>query len=112
MAFSTKISFVPRDAGEKSMSFDMVDYGLDNGSVLNVKDSFNSKLLNYREINNYYFDFVSVLTIEEFLEFHKIHCKHGDREKVLNQFLSKDIKTVQYSWVIIEVYEWESGLDE
>ena len=39
--FSSKISFVPRDNGEKSISFDMVDYGLDSilVSCLRNKDN-------------------------------------------------------------------------
>ena len=77
MAFSTKISFVPRDNGQRSVSFDEVDYGLvPLGRGMNeMKDNIlnNFKSLNFREINsNGYYDYVSVLTIEEFLDFHKV----------------------------------------
>lgn len=115
MAFSTKISFVPRDSGEKSVSFDEVDYGLvplGNGFV-EMKDNIlnNFKSFNFREISDFYTDFVAVLETKEFLHFHEIHHKCHFEEQPLKKFISEDINLVQYNWVVIEVYEWESGLD-
>ena len=114
MAFSTKISFVPRDTGEKSVSFNEVDYGLvpfGHGFTEMKENIFNNfQSLNFREIKNYYFDFVSVQTIEEFLDFHNTHLKsfHGDQD--LKWFIINELPKIRYNWVVIEVYEWESGL--
>lgn len=111
MAFSSKITFVPRDNGEKSISFNEVDYRLvPLGKVMSVitENLFNKlKSLNFREINNHYIDFVSVLTIEEFLDFHKNN--HQDSDQNVERFIQNDIQKIRYNWVIIEVYEWESG---
>jgi hypothetical protein len=115
MTFSTKVSFVPRDNGEKSVSFNEIDYGLVpyGKGFLEMKDNIlnNFKFLNFREINNYYFDYVTVLSIEEFIDFHKLHHKQSFISQELNQFISVKLPVVRFNWVVIEVYEWESGLD-
>jgi hypothetical protein len=115
MAFSTKITFVPRDSGEKSVSFDGVHYGLDNIMKelvhTETKDLVIFKCLTFREIGQFYYDYVTTLNFEEFLEFHPIHHKPSYLPNRLNEFLEKEVKKTRYNWVIIEVYEWESGLD-
>ena len=73
MAFSVKISFVPRDNGKESYSFDIVDYGLlpIGGGIQRINDNLNNnfKTLNFREIySDGYYDFVTVLTIDEFIK--------------------------------------------
>ena len=114
-AFSTKISFVPRDSGVKSISFDIVDYGLipfaeDVTSIKkNLIDS-NSNNLHFRMIDDYYTDFVTVLKWEEFIEFHKKHTTDANNESI-NSFMDTYNGKVRYNWVIIEIYEWESGLE-
>jgi len=112
--FSTKISFVPRDSGVKSVSFDLVDYGLVlSGIITNIKENLQDKFehLNFRVINNHYYDFVSVLEWEEFLEFHKKYQTDGFSNDDINSFMKKYNDKVIYNWVVIEIYEWESGLD-
>lgn len=115
MAFSTKISFVPRDSGQKSVSFNEVEYGLVplGRGMTEMADNIlnNFKSLHFREINNYYSDYVSVVTIDEFLDFHKLHHKTHIGEQELIEFLHTGLQKVRYNWVIIEVYEWESGSD-
>jgi hypothetical protein len=114
MAFSTKVTFVPRDSGEKSVSFDMVDYGLDNIPYKHVRTKTKGivqfESLIFREIGAYYFDYVATLNFEEYLEFHPIHHKTSYLPNTLNEFLEKEVEKIRYNWVIIEVYEWESGL--
>jgi hypothetical protein len=114
MSFSTKISFVPRDSGEKSISFDNVEYGLVplGRSIIELKEIIFNKThsLNFREINsNGYYDYVSVQSIDEFLDFHKLNIQEKSFRIVeLEQFISNELKKVRYNWVIIEVYEYES----
>jgi len=73
MSFSTKISFVPRDNGERAVCFDNVDFGFIpisygfNGMVNNLNENF--KLLNFRQINSGFIDFVTTLNNEEVLSF-------------------------------------------
>jgi len=112
MAFSTKITFVPRDNGEKSISFDNVDYGITG--CYSVFDTVESKFkfLNFRTINSDgYYDFVSILSYDEFMEFHKNYRKTEEDfiGKELSNFLTKE--KLRYNWVIIELYEWETGMD-
>jgi hypothetical protein len=114
MAFSVKISFVPGDSGKECYSFDLVDYGLIpiGGDIQCIKDNFynNFKTLNFREIYaDGYYDFVSVLTMDEFMYFHNAHQKDGDRQ--VNEFILHGMQKIKYSWVIIVIYEWESGLN-
>ncbi|HCY75964.1 MAG TPA: hypothetical protein DHV28_08575 [Ignavibacteriales bacterium] len=111
MAFSTKVTFVPRDSETPSLSYDMVDYGLNPNVKGFPKWELNGfvdfKSLHFRVLSSgTYIDFVSVLSFEEFLVFIKEH-KLG---KTLTQFSLTDLKKVRYNWVIIEVYEWESGM--
>jgi hypothetical protein len=115
MAFTTKVTFVPRDSGEKSVSFDMVNYGLDN--ILHEHTQTETpgivlfESLTFREIGSHYFDYVATVDFEEFLAYHPIHHKPSYLPNHLNDFLEKEVNKVRYNWVIIEVYEWESGMN-
>lgn len=112
--FSTKISLVPRDSGKESLTFDSVNYGLvPNGNINQVEENLttNYSYLNFRKIGNYYYDFVSVLNWEEFQEFHQRNNKDDFRNEQISSFMEHYKDDVRYNWVIIEVYEWESGLD-
>jgi hypothetical protein len=111
MAFSTKISFVPRDSGTPTLSFDMVDYGMNpygKGFPDWIGKGFvDFKSLHFRIINSgAYLDFVSVMSFEEFLVFNNENMLG----KAYTQFSMDDLKKARYNWVIIEIYEWETGL--
>ena len=114
MAFSTKISFVPRDNGEKSVSFDNVNYDLPIPLYNTTKLDIDFPFLNFRNIySNGYLDYVAVLTLEEFLILHNSNYipnipSTGDVKLI--EFLSTTIYNTKYNWVLINIYEWESGL--
>ena len=116
MAFNTKVTFVPRDSGEKSVSFDLVNYGLNNILKEHIHTETNGivlfETLAFREIGTHYFDYVATLDFEEFLEFHQIHHKSTSNSNLLNKFIEKDALKIRYNWVLIVVYEWESYLPE
>jgi len=116
MAFSTKISFVPRDSGEMSISFDNVNYGITGFSTdvfKSVKNEF--AFLNFKEFySGAYYDFVAVLSFEEFIDFHKKYYKANPSHHLteeLEKFLYITASKIRYNWVLIVVYEWEIGLD-
>jgi len=118
MAFSTKITFVPCDNKESSVTFDEVDYGLVPlaSGILEMKANMrnNFKSLNFKETNDGYIDFVSEVSevsVDEFLKFHEIHYKNSPFDKNFQHFLLNDIHTGRYNLVVITVYEWESGMD-
>jgi hypothetical protein len=115
MAFSTKITFEPCDNKESSVTFDEVDYGLVPlaSGFLKMKDIIlnNFKSLNFKETNDGYIDFVSEISVDEFLKFHEIHYKNSPFDKNFQQFLLNDIQSGRYNLVVITVYEWESGLE-
>lgn len=115
MAFSTKITFVPSCSNENPVTFDMVDYGLVplGGGFLEMKDNIlnNFKSLIFKETNDGYIDFVSEVSVDEFLKFHEIHYKNSHFNKNLHHFMLNDIHSRRYNLVVITVYEWESGLD-
>ena len=115
MAFSTKITFVPRDNGEKVICFDGVDYGLDptdrDFPDWHQKDFMDYKNLHFRIVGDYYVDFAAVLNFEEFLQFHALHYKEENWDTSVSKFLHNKGKQKVFSWVIVEIYEWESGLD-
>lgn len=114
MAFSTKVIFVPRDNRVPSVSIDNVNYGLPGNT--NIFDSVKNEyaFLNFREIwSSGYYDFVATLTFEEFVDFHKKYYKDETRYNTdqIEKFLSSIPPTMRYNWVLVVVYEWESGLD-
>lgn len=117
MTFSTKITFVPRDNGEKSLSFDPVDVGLipTGKGLLGIKENIfqNFKPLHFREIiTQGGYDCVSTLTFEEFEDFYKSNLRtYSTNNPQLTQFLITQSGRIRYNWVIIEVYEWESQMD-
>jgi hypothetical protein len=117
MSFSTKITFVPKDTDVKSVSFNGVDIGLvPIGGGMDVMKNVlfeRFKSLHFRQILSLDgIDFVSTLTIEEFEYFYNEHVnKSSNSIQDLNQFIITKIGKTRYNWVIIEVYEWESGLE-
>ena len=115
MAFSTKVTFVPSDDKESPVTFDEVDYGLVplSSGFLEMENNIlnNFKSLNFKEINDYYFDFISELSVADFLKFHEIHYKNSPFHQNFHHFLLNDIFSGRYNKVVITVYEWESGMD-
>ena len=113
MSFSTKISFVPRDNGERAVCFDNVEFGFIpialgyHGMVDNLNENF--KQLNFRMINSYYIDFVTTLSNEEVLAFLTSSPEILDKNRILKDFIQKDFEKIQYNWAVIQIYEWESG---
>lgn len=109
MSFSTKITFVPRDNEEKSVSFDHVNIGVgtsfDMGKLLSEK----FKSLTFREIlSDVYYDYVSILTFEEFQTFYESNLNTNILpETEMKRFELTRSGQVRYNWVIIEVYEWD-----
>jgi len=114
MSFSTKFSFVPLDSGIPSISFDRLDYGFvplsSNIRVIEENLNTNFKHLNFRKIGDYYYDFVTVLSWEEFLDFHSKIGNDNLISQDISSFITNYKEEVRYNWVVIEVYEWESGL--
>jgi hypothetical protein len=113
MAFSTKITFILSNSNDNSVTFNNVDYGfvpLGRGFLAMIENLLeNFKFLNFREINEYYIDFVSEVSFEDFLKFHKEHYKHSPFDKDFHHFLSSNIQLDRYKLVHFTVYEWESG---
>ena len=111
MSFSTKITFVPRDNGEKSVSFNGIYFGLgtDYTSIIkNLENKF--KELSFRNLNetSSYEDFVTVLSINEFKKFYK-NLDSNDFYNYLNldldNYMNNNESEVRYNWVIIEINE-------
>lgn len=110
MSYVTKISFVPRDSGRVTTSFENVDYGFGNNVVeikLNILERFKS--YHFREINETgsYFDFVTVLTIDEFFDFHSkflIPSQINNSESI-DEFVKSIDDTIRFNWVIVEIFE-------
>ncbi len=110
MSFKTKISFVPRDSGTPSISFESVNYGFGNfysDIKNNLKTTF--KRYKFRELNETgsYTDFICLLSIEEFTKF---HFQFFDKttmfgDKSINEFLITKVPNTRYNWVIIEINE-------
>ena len=115
MAFSTKITFSPRDNSKKSISFDSVDYGLDPQDpkfpTWHQKSSIDYKSLHFKIVRNYYVDFETEVSLEEFIRFHKAHHIKNAWDHNLVDFLKSKNLEALYKMVHIEVYEWESGFD-
>ena len=113
MAFSTKITFLPCLPDENPVAFNDVDYGLIplGRGYQDMRDNIlnNFKYLNFREINDYYIDFISELSVNEFLKFHKNYYRNSFTDQDFHRFLTNDIHSGRYNKVIINVYEWESG---
>ena len=113
MSFSTKISFVPRDSGEKTVCFDNVDFGFIpisygfNGMVNNLNENF--KFLNFRQINSGFIDFVTTLENEEVLSFLSSKPEILNKNLKLKDFIQNDFKNIRYNWAVLQIYEWESG---
>lgn len=85
MAFSTKISFVPRDNGEKSVSFDGVDYGFQRPYYISDLLETEYAFLDFKKIiSDGYIEFVTILKFEEFKEFHNkyLNKKYHDKEAI------------------------------
>ena len=114
MAFSTKVTFVPCDDKESPVTFDEVDYGLVPiaSSFLEMKANIltNFKSLNFNETNDYYIDFISEISVDDFLKFHETHYKNSPFHQNFHHFLLNDIQSGRYNRVVITVYEWESGM--
>ena len=111
MSFSTKISFVPRDCDVMSVSIDNIDIGLipHGRSIVEIEELLNLKFksLNFRKIySNNFYDFVSVLTIEEFHNFYENEVNKNLINNLNLQIIefTKNGK-IRYNWVIIEVNE-------
>jgi hypothetical protein len=108
------ITFLPKDSQKKPITFDMVDYGLDSSGRVDVIEkelSTKFKHLNFKKIGEYYYDFVSYLTLNEFLEFHKINTSKEFKNNDINSFIKKYKGEPELEKVFIKIYEWESGLD-
>ena len=110
MSFVTKVSFVPRDNGKISTSFEGVDYGFGN-FYSDIKSNLSEKFKEYsfREINETgsYFDFVTILTIDEFFEFHSkyIVLSTFNNSNVIDDFVKSINDTILYNWVVVEIFE-------
>lgn len=114
MAFSTKISFVPRDNGNNVVCFDNVDFGFYQigNSFMLMRDNLYGKYqkLNFREISiQISNDYVSVLNNDEIIEFLSSSLEILNNNPTLKYFIQNGFKYTQYNWAIIEIYEWESG---
>lgn len=108
MSFVTKISFVPRDNGKTSTSFENVDYGFGN-HITEIKSNLSERFKEYhfREINETgsYFDFVTILTIDEFFDFHSKFLSPIKNSNNLDEFVKSISDNIRYNWVVIEVFE-------
>jgi hypothetical protein len=117
MTFSTKITFVPRDSDQKSLSFNHVDIGLipPGKGMLDMKENIleNFKSFYFREIGSQGgYDYVSTLTFEEFEEFYKSNFGIlSNNNPQLTQFLITSTGRIRYNWVVIEINERESEMD-
>lgn len=110
MAFSTKISFIPKDDGNQVVCFDNVDFGFYQigNSYMLMKDNLYSKYqnLHFREISTHISnDFVSVLNNEEIFEFLCASTEILNNNPKLKYFIQNGFKYTQYNWSIIEIYE-------
>jgi hypothetical protein len=107
MSFITKVTFVPRDNGEKSVSFENVDYGI-GSQIMEIKSNLEVKFKDYqfRELNETgsYFDYVTVLSHDEFIQFHNkfILLKNSNK---LDEFIKSLNELIRYNWVVVEVFE-------
>ena len=110
MSFVTKVSFVPRDNGKISTSFEGVDYGFGN-FYSDIKSNLSEKFKEYRfrEINETgsYFDFVTILTIDEFFEFHSkfLVLSPFNNSHNIDEFVKSISHTIRYNWVVVEIFE-------
>jgi hypothetical protein len=114
MSFITKVSFVPRDDGEKSVSYENVDYGLGN-HLTEIKSNIEGKFkdFQFRVLNETgsYFDYITILSLNEFIIFHKkfIKLNNSDNSHKLDEFIKTFINSnddlIRYNWVIVEVFE-------
>lgn len=110
MSFITKVSFVPRDNGEMSVSFENIDYGIGK-YIMEINSNIKEKFKNYqfRELNETgsYFDFVTILTIDEFFNFHSnfLVLSPTNNSNQLDEFVKSISDNIRYNWVVIEVFE-------
>jgi len=110
MSFITKVTFVPRDNHEKSVSFENIDYGIGT-HISNIKTNLNYKFKDYqfREINETgsYFDYVTILSHNEFIIFHNkfIQSDNFNNSKKLDEFVTSLDDTIRYNWIVVEVFE-------
>jgi hypothetical protein len=113
MSFVTKVTFVPRDNGEKSVSIENVNYGI--GSYImeinsNIKEKF--KDYQFRELNETgsYYDYVTILSHNEFIKFHNKfiqldnHYSHK-LDEFVKSFVNSTDEITRYNWVVVEVFE-------
>lgn len=111
--YSTKISFVPRDSGEKTVCFDNADFGFIpiaagyRGMVNNLNENF--KHLTFRQIDMGYIEFVTTLNNIEILTFLTTTPEILNKNLKLKDFIQNDFKNIRYNWAIIQIHEWESG---
>lgn len=114
MSFITKVTFVPRDNDVKSVSIENVDYGIGT-HLMEINSNFKEKFKDYqvRELNETgsYFDYVTILSHNEFINFHKkfIKLNNSDNSLKLDEFVKSFINSnddlIRYNWVIVEVFE-------
>ncbi len=110
MSYVTKISFVPRDNGRVTISFENVDYGFGN-NYSEVKSNIQNKFKKYqfREINETgsYFDFVTILSIDEYFDFHSKYLINSpfNYSENINKFIKSIDDTIRYNWVVVEIFE-------
>lgn len=113
MAFSTKVDFIPFNEQESPITFDNIDYGLIpiNARFIDLKENLleTFKPLNFKEIHDYYTDFVLELSFDEFLEFHGNHHNYSSLDQPYNSFILKNRRSRTYQKAIITVFEWEGG---
>ena len=112
--FVTKITFVPRDNDVKSVSIENVDYGLGN-HIMEIKSNLDGKFKDYqfRELNETgsYFDYVTIMTHDEFINFHKTYFQFNQFnnshriEEFVKSFVSSIDDIIRYNWVVVEVFE-------
>ena len=112
--FVTKITFVPRDNDVKSVSIENVDYGLGT-HIMEINSNIKEKFKDYqfRELNETgsYYDYVTILSHNEFINFHKTHFQFNQFnnshkiEEFVKSFESSIDDIIRYNWVVVEVFE-------
>jgi hypothetical protein len=73
----------------------------------NLEDKF--KDYHFRKLNETgsYFDFVTILSHNEFVIFHKKYIKSSqfNNSNIIDEFVQSLDESVRYNWVIVEVFE-------